>query len=85
MMNMKTKSAHPKNTASKPWFIAVRHSYLPASQMGMLIYALYTTYLVVLSVSWYHRGHGAWEFLTTVIPLSILASAVAQYIASKNS
>ena len=70
---------------NKNWFIAVRGSYLPSSFMGMIIYLLYVAYVVALVIGWYINGHDYWTLLINVIPLSIGAMLITQYIASKHS
>lgn len=73
-----------KNT-NKTWFVYVRRSYLPASWQGLGLYLLYVAYSIAIAIDWYKRGHTLWELLTEVIPLFLLATLLAQFVASKNS
>ena len=74
-----------KKRKDKYWFVAIRGSYLPSSTTGMIIYLLYVIYIVALTVGWYLNGHDYWSLLIYVIPLSIGAMLITQYIASKHS
>lgn len=74
-----------KTKSSQKWFIQVRASYLPASATGLLIYLLYLCYLVALLADWLRDGHHVWYLLVDVIPLSVGAAVLTQYIASKHS
>ena len=80
LIQMKLKSSN-----DKVWFTAVRGSYLPASRKGLIVYLLYVLYLVALMVFWNVRDRDTWELLTAVIPLSIAAAGLTQYIAAKHS
>lgn len=70
---------------SRIWFRKVRGSYLPNSGMGLLIYLFYVAYLVALVVGWYAYNRTAWGLISAVIPLTVGAALVTQYIASKHS
>ena len=74
-----------KNPNNKAWFISVRRSYLPSSWQGLIVYMVYTIYLILLGILWYQRGHHYWTLMTTIIPLIIGSAFITQYIASKNS
>lgn len=74
-----------KTKSNKKWFISVRSSYLPASAMGLLIYCTYLAYLVALFTDWLRDGHHVWYLLVNVIPLSVAAAVLTQYIAYKHS
>lgn len=74
----------PKQKA-KSWFKPVRGSYLPASPVGLLIYTIYVVYLAALTFGWYVDGHRIWYLITQVIPLSVGAALIAQYIAAKHT
>ena len=74
-----------KTKSNKKWFISVRSSYLPASPIGLLIYFAYLAYLVALVADWLRDGHHVWYLLVNVIPLSIAAAVLTQYIAAKHS
>lgn len=73
------------DTKNKKWFTYVRSSYLPASGVGFIIYFTYLSYLVALFVDWTITGHHVRDFLYEVIPLSVGAAFITQYIASKHS
>jgi hypothetical protein len=75
---MKTKSR------KQAWFKKVRGSYLPNSKEGLVIYFAYLVYLVAVPVVWYGQGHDLWRLLTTVVPLTVGAAVLTQFIASKN-
>ena len=75
--------AKRKNTNN--WFRYTRKSYLPASWQGLVIYLLYVSYIIMVPVVWYNKGHQLWNLLSEVIPLVIAAVLVTQFIASKNS
>lgn len=74
-----------KSKSQNRWFISVRSSYLPASPTGLLIYFVYLAYLVALVADWLRDGHHVWYLLVDVVPLSIGAALVTQWIASKHS
>lgn len=74
-----------KSHSQKQWFISVRSSYLPVSFTGLLIYFLYLAYLVALVADWLRDGHHVWYLLVDVVPLSVFAALITQYIASKHS
>ncbi len=67
------------------WFYKIRGSYLPCSWQGLLIYFVYTAYVVAMPVLWYFNGHELWQLLAFVIPSMCGAALLAQYVASKNS
>jgi len=71
--------------SNKNWFISVRSSYLPASAMGFLIYFMYLVYLMALVADWLRDGYHVWYLLVDVVPLSVAAAVLTQYIASKHS
>ena len=72
-------------TKNQKWFNPVRSSYLPASAIGFTIYFAYLIYLIALLIGWVIKGHHIWNFLVNVIPLSVGAAIITQYIASKHS
>jgi hypothetical protein len=74
-----------KTKTKQKWFINVRYSYLPASAMGLLVYMMYMAYLVALVADWLRDGHHVWYLLVNVIPLSVAAAVLTQYIAYKHS
>ena len=67
------------------WFRKVRGSYLPSSFVGLVIYLIYVAYIIAVVVDWYYLGHSGWVFLTTVLPVVVVAALIVQYIASKHS
>lgn len=69
----------------KAWFKKVRGSYLPSSVTGLTIYLIYTGYVVALFADWYWNGHHVWYLLTAVVPLSVGAALITQYIAAKHA
>ena len=71
--------------SKQAWFVKTRGSYLPSSLMGASIYTLYVLYVVALLGDWAINGHHTWHLLTAVIPLTVGAALVTQYIASKHS
>lgn len=74
-----------KTKNSNKWFISVRSSYLPANAIGLLIYSMYAVYLLALVADWLRDGHHIWYLLVNVIPLSVAAAALTQFIAYKHS
>lgn len=70
---------------NKTWFIKVRGSYLPKGPTGLTLYAIYVAYVVALLVGWYVDGHRIWYMLVNVIPLTVGAAVLMQYIASKHA
>ena len=74
-----------KMKSNRAWFTRVRSSYLPNSSIGLVIYFAYLAYLVALLADWIHNGHHMWYFLVDVIPLSVAAALVTQYVASKHA
>lgn len=74
-----------KTKSSNAWFVRVRSSYLPANIAGLIIYFLYLAYLLALLADWLRDGHHIWYFLVDVVPLSVGAALVTQYIASKHA
>ncbi len=80
----KPKKSWPK-AKKGAWFVRLRGSYLPCSWQGLVIYFVYTVYVVALPVVWYYDGHEAWRLLTFVIPLMCGAALITQYVASKTS
>jgi hypothetical protein len=74
-----------KSKNNRAWFIRVRSSYLPISPTGLTIYFIYLAYLLALIADWLRDGHHTWYFLVDVVPLSVAAALVTQYIASKHS
>ena len=73
------------NSTKAAWFRPVRRSYLPVSWQGRVIYLVYVAYLLILVIDWFHLGHHVWILITNVIPLSVAAAVLTQYVASKNS
>lgn len=71
--------------ANKAWFVKRRGSYLPAAKIGYGLYLVYVAYAVLLLVGWYVDGHRIWYFLTDVIPFTVGAALVTQYVASKHA
>jgi hypothetical protein len=71
--------------AKQAWFVKTRGSYLPANWIGLLLYLAYIVYIVLLLIGWYADGHRVWYFLTDVIPFTVGAALVAQYVASKHA
>lgn len=67
------------------WFTYVRSSYLPANSTGLIIYLIYLGYLLALLADWLRNGHHMWYFLVDVVPLSVGAALVTQYIASRHA
>jgi hypothetical protein len=67
------------------WFKYTRKSYLPAAWQGLVIYLIYVTYIVVVPIIWYRKGHNLWTLVSEVIPLMLAAVILTQYIASSNS
>lgn len=67
------------------WFRPVRGSYLPASPVGLAIYLAYAAYVILLEVGWFVDGHRVWYFLVEVIPLTVAAALLTQFVASKHS
>jgi hypothetical protein len=74
-----------KKPESRRWFRRVRRSYVPVTWEGLCIYAIYALYLITIFVMWYEYGHELWNLLTNVIPLSIGAVLLIQFVASKNA
>lgn len=74
-----------KTTSNEAWFIRVRSSYLPVNSTGFLIYFIYLAYLLALLGDWIYNGHHTWYLLVDVIPLSVAAALVTQYVASKHA
>lgn len=72
-----------KNTSI--WFRKVRGSYLPTSFIGLVIYFVYVAYIVAVVVDWYYLGHSGWIFLTTVIPVVVVAAFIVQTIAARHA
>ena len=70
---------------TRAWFSKVRGSYLPSSPVGLALYSVYASYMVLLAIGWYVDGHRIWYLLVNVIPLMVGAALVTQYIASKHS
>lgn len=71
--------------ANKAWFVKTRGSYLPSNWTGRFLYLVYVIYTVLLLVGWFVDGHRIWYFLTDVIPFTVGAALVAQYVASKHT
>lgn len=71
--------------SSTKWFTYVRSSYLPANTKGLVIYFIYMAYLIALIVDWYFKGHQVWNFLVDVVPYSVGAAAITQFVASKHA
>jgi len=67
------------------WFIKKRGSYLPNSFVGYALYLVYVVYLVALLVGWWVDGHRVWYFLTDVVPFTVGAALVMQFVASKHA
>lgn len=74
-----------KSKNNRAWFIRVRSSYLPISPTGFVIYFVYLAYLLALIADWLRDGHHVWYFLVDIVPLSIAAALVTQYVASKRA
>lgn len=74
-----------KHNSKQAWFKYIRGSYLPCSLAGLTIYLTYAVYMVSLSIVWYYEGHKLWSLLVSVIPLSVVAMLIVQYVASKHS
>lgn len=74
-----------KTNNSRAWFMRVRSSYLPVSPIGFIIYFLYLAYLVALLADWLQNGYHVWYFLVDVVPLSVIAALITQYVASKHA
>jgi ABC-type transport system involved in cytochrome c biogenesis permease subunit len=72
-------------TKSPAWFRPIRGSYLPTSNIGLLVYLVYVAYLVVLIVAWFNEGRTLWRLVAVVIPLMVAAAVLMQYIAAKHS
>ena len=70
---------------NKIWFKKIRGSYLPSSTTGLVIYLSYTAYLIALITIWYLENSSVWNLIVFVIPLSVGAALLTQYIASKHS
>ncbi len=81
---MKKSKAKTKK-AKGAWFYKKRGSYLPCSWQGLLIYLVYTAYVITLPVVWYYDGHDVGQLLTFIIPLMCVAALLTQYVASKSS
>ncbi len=79
---VKTKAKPKQNNA---WFVAVRGSYLPANGMGMAIHTMYVLYLGALMAGWWLHDHDLWQLVTVVVPLSVAAALLTQYIASRHA
>jgi hypothetical protein len=75
----------PPKQKHTPWFRSVRGSYLPVGWQGLALYLLYVTYIVLVPLAWYLKGHSLWLLLTTVIPLLVAAAVVMQFIAGKHT
>lgn len=69
----------------RAWFKPIRGSYLPASPIGLIIYTVYIGYTFGLLAGWYVDGHRIWYLLVQVIPLSVGAAILTQFIASRHS
>ena len=74
-----------KADGDQAWFRKIRSSYLPTSSIGLLLYFTYFGYLLALMIDWIRDGHHIWYFLVDVVPLSVGAALVTQYIASKHA
>jgi biotin transporter BioY len=70
---------------NRVWFKRIRSSYLPTSTVGFILYFIYLAYLLALIADWLRDGHHVWYFLVDVLPLSVAAALITQYIASKHS
>lgn len=81
-MAAKTKATRKYQSA---WFVAVRGSYLPANAIGMAIHTVYVLYLGGLMAGWWLHNHDLWQLLTIVVPLSVAAAMLTQYVASRHA
>lgn len=74
-----------KSKSKEAWFIAARGSYLPANGIGVAIHTAYVLYLGGLMTGWWLHNHDLWQLFTAVIPLSVAAAMLTQYIASRHA
>jgi hypothetical protein len=70
---------------NKAWFTPVRGSYLPKNGIGLLLYGLYCLYLALLVTGWFVDGHRIWYLLVDVIPLTVAAALLMQFVAARHS
>lgn len=69
----------------RAWFTPARNSYLPANNIGAIIYLAYATYVVAIGIIWLVYERTAWTLVTQAVPLAVGAMLLTQYIASKHS
>jgi hypothetical protein len=70
---------------NKPWFRAVRGSYLPISWEGWALYIPYALYIIAPLVFVLRRGYTFWQSLFIVLPNWVAAGAILTWIASRTA
>lgn len=74
-----------KRKKSKPWFVKVRGSYLPASWQGWVTYLPFTVFLVAVLFDAFRTQTSPQAIFYLVFPQWVAAAVVMTWLASRKS
>lgn len=76
---------HKKSVKNKPWFYAVRGSYLPNSWQGWVLYVPFTTFLII-SMQYANKNQDSFSgIFYAVFPQWVAAAVVMTWLAKLKS